>query len=107
MPTHDFTFHIDAVVSTGTGILLTTQNMVIGTNFVEVFGTRYEFADAQCLSDVCSYIVSCDDDRILFWVDKELVGTAPVQRMVNIQIGEKIKGDGVLDVWYIAAVMGP
>ena len=44
MPMHDFTFHIDA--EPHAEILLSTQDLVIGTTYVEVLGTRYDFPDA-------------------------------------------------------------
>ena len=105
MPPHDFTFHIDATQLAET--LLSTQDLVIGTSFVEVQGTRYDFPDVECENDVCTYTVSGDEDRVLFWVEKELAGTAPVKRKINLHISDKVTGDGVLNTWYRAGVEGP
>ena len=82
MPPHDFTFHIDA--SSSAKSLISTKKLAIGSNFVEVFGKRYEFSDVYCLSDVCSYTVSGDEDRILVWIENELAVTVPVERKIYL-----------------------
>ena len=105
MPNHDFTFHIDAKPYADT--LLSIKDFVIGSNYVEILGRRHDFPDAQCVNDVCTYTVSADEDRVVFWVDKELAGTAPVTRVINLHSGKKIEGSGVINTWYRAGVAGP
>ena len=105
MPNHDFTFHIDAKPLADS--LLSLEDFVIGSNYVEILGKRHNFPDTQCLNDVCTYTVSADEDRVVFWVDKELAGTAPVTRLINLNRGKKVEGSGVINTWYRAGVEGP
>lgn len=105
MPPDDFTFRFEAPRLAD--ILLTSPNLIIGSTYVEIFGARHEFGEATCLDEVCVYTVSADAERLLFWVDFELIGTAPIVRELNIMYGDKIPGEHVLNTMYKKGIYGP
>ena len=78
MPPFDFTFSFDA--QRLANVLLSTDHFIIGTSFVEIYEERHEFPEAKCMSDECTYTVSVDEDRLLFWVGSELAGVVPMTR---------------------------
>lgn len=105
MPPHDFTFRFEAPRLAE--ILLTTDNFIIGSSYVEIYGKRHDFDDAHCLDDVCVYTISADAERLLFWVDFELIGNVPITRALDINQGDKIPGEHVLNTYYKLGIYGP
>ena len=105
MPPFDFTFSFDAPRLAN--VLLSTDHFVIGTSFVEIYEERHEFPEAKCMSDECTYTVSVDEDRLLFWVGSELAGVVPMTRQVDLHNTDKIVCDDVINARYLAGVVGP
>lgn len=51
--------------------------------------------------------MSVDSDRLLFWVDFELVGTVEIIRSINMHVADKVPGKDVFSTWYKLGVDGP